>query len=171
MNSLEWSVTNTSTGESTGIAVGPHSTSKAFPGTGVTESPIYALIDGMMMGLVLYPQLTYHITMNGVVMIPEYDSMVQLEEPGPEASAYHKYRILISAKKFKGHYLADYLHQSRSNPRRKLTEAYVGFNHPEFLQGVLSLSQRVGVDIPWLALQEHDRANHRWVTAEASLFR
>lgn len=105
-------------------------------------------LEGMMVALTLYPTISYQLTLNGAVLIPKYDSMVNVEV---EDSFRGDYRILVLDANFTDHYING---QKWCN-RPRVTEpgySYIRFDNKTFIEGLLTLTQTIGVQQPWKEL-------------------
>lgn len=94
-----------------------------------------------------------------------HDSEVQVVEVGDFGVG--DYRILVDASGFTNHYLAEIIRQNNRGMRMPvkipLAQGYIYFDSPDFLQGMFTLTNTIGVAAPWLALDT--RENDTWVRA------
>lgn len=154
MNSLQWKLRHIPSGTSYELTL-DHNSATARR----IRNERYQLIDGLMLATVLYPQLQYQVTINGIGMIPQYDTSIRAV-----VNEYMEltYRILIPTDKLSHQYISQNLKNNRTS------EAYIEFTFPQFLQGLVSLTRTIGVTTPWLALDVYDQASYTWIPAAAT---
>lgn len=123
------------------------------------------LLEGLLAGLVMYPQIPYQVAIGNAILIPTLDSELQLRL---QKSRGRKYAIRVPGTNFTGQYLRDIISENRRrggvlqsfSPR----EGYLLFDDPIFLQGLLSITALVGITQPWLSL-DINIGNNSWVPA------
>lgn len=142
---LNWTIIDTTT-NTVSLNIGPL---KAFG----DQSP---LLDGLMVAKVLYPNIHYTAALDDVPLIPKHDSDTQItnEDYGHYGG---QHRILVPGGGFTNHYVSSITRNNRRegsvNVTLPLQQGYMYFEHPEFLQGLLTLAGTVGVQQPWIALE------------------
>lgn len=154
MDSLQWKLRHISSGTSHKLTL-DHNSGTAYR----IRDERYQLIDGLMLATVLYPQLQYQVTINGVGMIPQYDTIVQaVIDQNRELT----YKITIPTDKLSHQYISVDLNNHRSS------HADIEFTFPQFLQGLVSLTNTIGITTPWLTLDMYDQTSHTWLPASAT---
>lgn len=140
-------------------------------GDRINGGPNY-LLEGLLVGLVMYPQIPYQVALGDAILIPTQDSSLQLKL---EKSGGRQYAIKVPGTNFTGHYLEDTVSGSRVielwggirpylTPTPAPREGYLLFDDTSFLQGLLSITVLVGVIQPWLSL-DINMGNDNWVPA------
>lgn len=164
MTTLNWTVLSKAD-HSVALNIGPVTVIRA--GDGLRSY----LLEGLMAAGTAYPELSYQGGLDQVMLMPTYDSELQIEPA--DVHVPRKYRILLSAKRFTDHYLEDIMVENRNRGSKAnlpiismpLSQGYLYFNSPEFLQGMLQLTRTVGLDTPWLALET--KLGDAWIAASA----
>ena len=125
-----------------------HSTLKYDTSTNMIE--YWEKLEGMMVALTLYPAITYQLTINGAVVMPKYDS--SLEVNNVRDLVITECKILVPDTNFTDHYV----NCQKRDPRPRTTEpgySYVGFDNQSFLDGLLLLTRTIGVQEPWVEME------------------
>lgn len=142
----------------------------------------FNLLEGMMLAVTLYPNISYRAGLDDKPLIAEYDAKVQLSNRSL-AHRVEKYRIKVPGVRFTGRYLREIIYQNELvtaiNQRQRnkgdgsekleeitslpLQEGYIRFDVPEFLQGLLSFTHTIAVEQPWLSLDIKDAQG--WIPA------
>lgn len=139
VESLDIKLINTSSGE-------VHSTLK-FNKTSNYVS-YWDFLEGIIVAVTLYPTISYHLTINGVMMIPKYDSCVELSKYPYQVSNLNYIQVLDS--NFTNHYVyGECLDSPGAGVVEESGYAYLGFATQEFIKGLLSMTKTIGVQKPW----------------------
>lgn len=131
------------------------------------------LLEGIMVAQVMYPAITLRLAVDDVELMPLHDSEVQLVvEDGYNTG---KYRITVPGAGFTNHYLSDVTYDNKIRKNNggvetalPLSEGYIIFDSPDFLQGLLTMSKSVPVTTttPWQMLET--KVDDSWVPATIS---
>ena len=108
-------------------------------------------LEGIMVGMTLYPEVTYRLTLNSVALIPKYDSNVNVNHVCEHIT--HQRRILVLDANFTYHYVSG----QRDHHQERTTQpgySYIGFNSDSFLDGLLMVTLSIGVQQPWMRLDQ-----------------
>ena len=124
---------------------------------GNSSNPKYYLLEGLMAATTAYPDIAYRTGLADVPLIPRYDSEMAIVTQSEYGG---KYRILVDGRGFTGHYLTQIHSENRRRNSRgepkvatPLSQGYLEFGTPQFLQGMITLSSTIGITAPWSALE------------------
>jgi len=119
---------------------------------------MFYLLEGMMVANTLYPEIGYRPGLDEVILIPKYDTWLELFVDDYRMR-YQKYRILVPGVNFSDNYLNDIKEHNRFFDGT----GYIAFESAKFLQGLLALTQTIGIDQPWI--RSEIREKHLWKLA------
>lgn len=135
------------------------------------------LFEGMMVGSVLYPEVPYRLGLDGIPLIPQYDSDTELYDISERPPTY-RYRVALPGQGFTDHYLrlikdinAKRLRDGEPLIKIPLSQCWISFEQVELLQGLLSIARfanSIAADsgrptLPWSELDQWDETSKLWV--------